>query len=132
VNARLLSIVLVSVLWFGSPGALSAQSNWPTAPKPAVEKTASPAKSRPAASRPKRRTSRKSSAVGVDQATLRTISDLLARQTLAIEALTLQLEAAERRDDARPSRPEPASGISEACRAPRAVDWVRRLDEPAR
>jgi hypothetical protein len=134
VNAkRLLSIGLVSILWLGSGGRLTAQSNWPTAPKPAAEKPASEAKSKPAASRPtKRRTSRKSSTARVDQVTLRTISDLLARQTLAIEALTLQLEAVERRgDNTRPSEPELTSDISNACRPPRAGDWAR-LHEPVR
>ena len=94
---RLVSFGLVSIVCFGTPVSLGAQSNWPTPPGSAAARSDPPAKSRKAASRPKRRGARKPPTVRVDEATLRTISELITRQTLAIETLTQRLEATERR-----------------------------------
>ena len=130
---RLVSFGLVSILWLGTPAGIEAQSNWPTAPRATTARPDPPAKTRKA-SRPKRRSARKPpTTVRVDEATLRTISELITRQTLAIEALTRRLEAAERRFEqamlpaAELSRDIPAS----FCTVPR-VDWSRALADVGR
>jgi hypothetical protein len=126
----LVSFGLASILWFGGPASVSAQSNWPTAPKPATAGPAAPEKSRKPASRPKRRTVRRPSPARVDNATLLTITDLLARQTLAIEALTLRLEAADRRLDAvRLSTPAPMSCSADPFRATHTIDWAQNVED---
>jgi hypothetical protein len=129
----LVSFGLASILWFGGPAAVSAQSNWPTARKPAATQPAPPAKSRKTPSRPaKRRTLRKPE-VRVDEAALRTLSEMIARQTLAIEALTLRLEAADRRlDEAKLSTPASISCTADPFQATRTVDWVQVVEDVAR
>ncbi len=123
---RLVSIGLVSILWFGGPTVIAAQSNWPTSPKTAAASPTPPEKTRKPASKAKRPKVRKSSVVRVEAATLRTISDLIARQTLAIEALTLRLEATERRfEQAMLPVPELTHDISDPFRAPDVVDWAQ-------
>ena len=129
-NAKqLVSIGLVSILWLGSPIVLGAQSNWPTSPKPTAATPTPPAKSRKPAAK-KRRKARKSTIVRVDEATLRTFSDLIARQTLAIEALTLRLEATERRlEQAMLPTAELTSNIADPFLAPVVVDWAKVVEE---
>ena len=124
----LVLIGLVSCLWFGSPVLVATQSNWPTAPKAAGSESTPPAKSGKATPpKPKRRTARKSSSVRVETAVLRTISENLARQTLAIEALALRLEAAERRQEA--ILAAASSDVSAPFRAACAAEWPQVLVE---
>jgi hypothetical protein len=122
-----ISIVLASALWLGGAAVVHGQSSWPTAKKTAVEggrrKTVSTKKRRRAAVPVKR-------AHAIDEATLRSMYDLIARQSLALEALTKRLEAAERRLDAAASAAEPlADDRADLFRAALAVDWSRVIDD---
>lgn len=130
---RLVSFSLVSIIWLGTPAGIGAQSNWPTSPKTTAARPDPPAKTRQAAARPKRRTARKPPTVRVDEATLRTISELITRQTLAIEALTLRLEATERRFE---QAMLPAAELSRDTPGPFCavgnVDWSQVLADVGR
>ena len=158
VNARhLVPIALVATCWLGSSVATIAQSAWPTAKKTAVVQRSSPDARRkparsgaaPAASRRAKRTPGKTSQTATaDHTTLRAMSEIIARQTLAIEALAVRLEAAERRldmatalalapDPARlkpdtteqPDTPDPpADDLADPFRPNRAVDWAQVLE----
>jgi hypothetical protein len=107
VNARqIVSIALVATLWLTSSVVTLAQSNWPTAKKAAtVQKSPPETHRKPAKSvatpltprRGKRASTSTSPAATPDQITLRAMSEIIGRQTLAIEALAVRLEAAERR-----------------------------------
>jgi hypothetical protein len=126
----LVLVTLVSTLWLGSAINTNAQSAWPDAKKAPVAQT-SPAKSRKAASKARRSgATRTPPVLTVEQATLRTMSEIIARQTLAIEALALRLEAAERRLDlATVSVPEsPVDESADPFRTARVVDWAQVVD----
>jgi len=123
VNAKqIVSIALVATLWLTSSVVTLAQSNWPTAKKAATAQKSSPETHRkpgkPVATpstprRGKRASTRTSSAATPDQITLRAMSEIIARQTLAIEALAARLEAAERRLEMAVSpAPEPSNDDS--------------------
>ena len=69
----------------------------------------------------------------VDEATLRTISDLITRQTVAIEALTQRLEATERRlEQAMLPTAELSRDIPGPFCAVRGVDWTQVFAEAGR
>ena len=130
---RLVSFGLVSILCFGTPVGLAAQSNWPTPSATAAARPDPPAKARKAASKPKRRSVRKPTTVRVDETTLRTISDLITRQTVAIEALTQRLEATERRlEQAMLPTAELSRDIPGPFCAVRGVDWTQVFAEAGR
>ena len=158
VNAKhLVPIALVATCWLGSTVATIAQSAWPTAKKTAVVQRSSPDARRkpaksgaaPAASRRAKRTPGKTSQTATaDHTTLRAMSEIIARQTLAIEALAVRLEAAERRldmatalalaPDVVPLKPDtteqpdtpdpPADDLADPFRPNRAVDWAQVLE----
>ena len=127
---HLVSIALVSTLWLGSATHTNAQSAWPDGKKAPVAQT-SPAKSRKAASKARRSgETRRPPVLTVEEATLRTMSAIIARQTQAIEALASRLEAAERRLDlATVSAPEtPVAGSADPFRSAHVVDWAQVVD----
>src|SRR5262245_49747453 len=154
VNAKhIIPIALVVTGWLlGSVPAI-AQSAWPTAKKTAVvqqpsrdqrRKPAKPDAAAVATRRAKRGSSR-IPAMTADRVMLRAMSEIIARQTLAIEALAVRLEAAERRLDLGASAPvrlkpdttsDTTSDTAEALvddpfdpfRAARAVDWAQVLE----
>jgi hypothetical protein len=65
----------------------------------------------------------------MDAAVLRTISENIARQTLAFEALALRLEAAERRQQASLPAADMSNDVAEPFRAACAVEWPQVLVE---
>jgi len=132
----LATIALIQVLWLASVVSAPAQTGWPTAMKPAVTQ-ASPGGAPKTTPQPRRHaasTRPVARRAEVESEALRTMSAIIARQTLAIEALTIRLEAAERRlGMATVSVPEPpADDLSDPFRAARVVDWAQVVGELVR
>jgi len=133
---QLVSITLVAGLWLGCVGATGAQTGWPDSRKTRATKTATPAKAARTASKasgkPARaKTARPASRPRIaDEAALRAMSAIIARQTQAIEALTRRLEAAERRLDmaSAPAIDVLVEDTVDPFRAARSVDWAEIVD----
>jgi hypothetical protein len=132
----LATIALIQALWLASVVPAPAQTGWPDEKKPAVTQT-SPGGAPKTTPQPKRHAA--STRPGarkavVESEALRTMSAIIAGQTLAIEALTIRLEAAERRlGMSTVSVPEPvADDLSDPFRAARVVDWTQVVGELVR
>jgi hypothetical protein len=147
----LVSITLVASLVLGWSLVAGAQSGWPDAKKPDA-KASSPKATKeatPKAARTTPRTKRKPASAktpppgvassqlrAADETALRVMSEIIARQTLAIEVLTRRVEATERRLAVTARDPEMAavSGaelIAESAdvfRAALFVDWDEVID----
>ena len=141
VNAKpFISILLASTLWLGGAASASGQSTWPTEKTITTEKKKSVPTTRKAGSRSRRKaaSTRRPRIVATprqqppsaQEAVLRSMSEVIARQSQALEALTMRLEAAERRLDVAAPVPEAiADDRADLFRAALAVDWAQVIDE---